>query len=389
MNLLTDTRVAAIKPPAEGREEHPDAKVTGLRLRVGAGGQKTWIVRKRVGAKTINKKLGTYPALSLAKAREGALAVIEALERDGSTDALARTFGAVADTWVDKVAKVKNGSWQLQKRRLEMHVYPTWKDRKIIDIKRSDVRELLEGIKGDVLPNRVQTLIKTIFRYALSRDWIEASPVEGITKLRDESPRERVLDMGEVKRIWDAADLLGFPFGHYIRVLLLTAQRRTEVAGMKWADVDLEAGTWVLSSAETKSDRAHLVPLSPAVVDILSALPRLGPFVFTTDGKTHMKSYSKAKARLDEFLTAKGDPLAPWRLHDLRRTAATHMVRLGVLEEVVGRVLNHARTGVTAKVYALHSYAPEKRSALDRWAAEVLRAVGEKAASNVVALHGD
>lgn len=382
--MLTDTRVAAIKPPASGQEEHPDAKVTGLRLRVGSGGQKTWIVRKRVGAKTINKKLGTYPALSLSKARDNALTVIEALERDGSTDALTRTFGDVADTWIDKVAKGKNGSWQLQKRRLEMHVYPDWKDRKIASIKRSDVRDLIEGIEGDVLPNRVHAIVKTIFRYAMSRDWIEASPIEGIAKIREEAPRDRVLSMDEAKQVWEAADLLGFPFGAYIRVLMLTAQRRSEVAAMKWDDVDLEAGTWILSAEQTKSDRAHLVPLSAPVVEILGALPRLGDFVFTSDGKTHLKSYSKVKSRLDGFITAKDGKVAPWRLHDLRRTAATHMVRLGVLEGVVGRVLNHAVQGVTGKVYALHSYAPEKRSALDRWAAELMRVIAGKPTSRVV-----
>jgi integrase len=386
MSILTDTRVQAIKAPAEGREEYPDAKVTGLRLRVGAGGQKTWIVRKRVGAKTINKKLGTYPALSLGRARDSALAVIEALERDGSADALTRTFGAVAETWIEKVAKPKNDTWKLQQRILENHVYPHWKDKKIAGIRRGDVRELLDGIEGKVLPNRVLATIRPVFRYALSRDWIEASPAEGLGKLRDETMRERVLDMDEVKLVWDAADLLGFPFGQYIRVLMLTAQRRTEVAGMKWADVDLGAATWVLSSEDTKSDRAHLVPLSAPVVAILSALPRLGEFVFTTDGVTHLKSYSKAKSRLDEFIAAKGDKMATWRLHDLRRTAATHMVRLGALEGVVGRVLNHATQGVTGKVYALHSYAPEKRSALDRWAAEVDRAVSGKQPSKVVKL---
>lgn len=369
--MLTDTRVSAIKPPASGQEEHPDAKVTGLRLRVGAGGQKTWIVRKRVGAKTLNKKLGTYPAMSLAKARDNALVMIEALERDGSADALTRTFGAVAETWIAKVAKPKNDSWKLQERRLEMHVLPAWRDRKIVEIKRADVRDLLDGIEGDVLPNRVLTLIKTIFRYALSRDWLDASPIEGIAKPKEESERQRVLDMGEIKLVWAAAELLGYPFGSYIQTLVLTAQRRTEVASMKWDDVDLAAGTWILPAEVTKSDRAHLVPLTPQAVAILSDLPQLGAYVFTTDGESHVQSYAKAKARLDEFIEAKGGKLAPWRLHDLRRSAATHMVRLGVQELVVSRVLNHAVQGVTGKVYALHSYAPEKRQALEKWSMEI------------------
>ncbi|KRA84170.1 tyrosine-type recombinase/integrase [Altererythrobacter sp. Root672] len=386
--MLTDTKIAAIKAPASGQDEHPDHKVTGLRLRVGSSGKKAWIVRRRVGEKVVNKKIGNYPAMGLAAARKAAESLIGALERDGSTEAIDRTFGAVADLWFKNVAKENNSSWKLQERRLEMHVLPAWGDRKIVSIKRADVRDLLDGIEGDVLPNRVLTLVKTIFRYALSRDWIEASPIEGIAKPKSETPRDRVLDMPEIVRVWNAAALMGYPFGLYLRMLILTAQRRNEVAGMRWADVDQDAGTWTLRSEATKSDRAHLIPLSPPALAILKAAPELGPHVFTTDGETHFHGFAKAKQRLDQFIGASGDPLAPWTLHDLRRSAATHMVRLGVTETIVGRVLNHAPQGVTAQVYALHSYAPEKRSALDRWAAEVERAVEGKPAEKVVKLRG-
>ncbi len=386
--MLTDAKVAAIKPPAAGQEEHRDNKVTGLRLRVGAGGKKSWIVRARAGEKVINKKLGSYPSMGLSAARTAAEKLLGVIARDGSTEAVDRTFGAVAELWIDKVAKPKNDSWRLQERRLEMHVLPKWRDKKIADIRRADVRDLLDGIEGDVLPNRVLTLVKTIFRFALSRDWIDASPIEGIAKPKAESERDRVLSMEELTAVWKAASLLGFPFGHYLWTLALTAQRRTEVASMRWVDVDLNAATWIISAKDTKSDRAHLVPLSAPVVALLKDLPRLGAFVFTHDGETHVSGFAKAKSRVDSFIAAAGFKLEPWTLHDLRRTAATHMVRLGVLEEVVGRVLNHAPKGVTAKVYALHSYAPEKRSALDRWAAEVMRAIQGKAAGKVVSIRG-
>jgi integrase len=150
-------------------------------------------------------------------------------------------------------------------------------------------------------------------------------------------------------------------------MLFLTAQRRSEVAGMRWDQIDLEAETWLLTSDEVKSARQHLVSLSPQAVALLRSTPRLGEFVWTSDGKTHVKGLGKAKMRLDGFLAAAGAPLKPWRLHDVRRTVATHLVRLGVTETIVGRVLNHAPQGVTARTYALHSYEPEKRSALTRW----------------------
>jgi integrase len=388
--MLTDAKVAAIKPPATGQDEHKDSGpgyVQGLRLRVGAGGKKSWIVRARAGPKIINKKLGSYPAMRLAAARKAAGQLLEAIAKDGSTEAADRTFGALAAAWVDKVAKPKNSSWRLQERRLEMHVLPHWRNRKIADISRADVRDLLEGVEGDVLPGRVLAIVKTVFRYALSRDWIDSSPVEGIAKPSTETERDRVLNMDEAAAVWKAAGLLGFPFGQYLRTLFLTAQRRTEVAAMRWTDVDLDAATWIIPAKETKSHRTHLVPLSAPVVQMLRDLPRLGKeFVFTHDGETHISGYAKAKARLDSFIAAGDVKVAPWRLHDLRRTAATHMVRLGVSEEVVGRVLNHAPKGVTAKVYALHTYAPEKRSALDRWAAELMRAVDGKAIGKVVPL---
>lgn len=384
--MLTDAKVASIRPPAAGQEEHRDTKVIGLRLRVGTSGKKSWIVRARAGQRIINKKLGSYPAMGLGAARTAAERLLEAIARDGTTEAIDRTFGAVAQAWIEKVAKPKNDSWKLQERRLEMHVLPHWRERKLAEIRRADVRDLLDGIEGDVLPNRVLTLIKTIFRYALSRDWIDASPVEGIAKPKAESERDRVLSMDEIAAVWKAADLLGFPFGQYFQTLALTAQRRTEVSTMRWSDVDLEANTWTIPAKATKSDRAHLVPLSEPVVAMLKSVPRLGEYVFSHDGETPISGFAKAKMRADTYMVAAGAKVEPWTLHDLRRTAATHMVRLGVSEEVVGRVLNHAPKGVTAKVYALHSYGPEKRNALDRWAAELMRAVEGKPAGKVVSI---
>ncbi len=385
--MLTDTKVAAIKPPASGRKEYPDAKVTGLRLRVGTGG-KTWIVRRRAGDKIINRKIGTYPAMGLASARDAALAIIGALERDGSTAAVDRTFGEAAEAWLAKKRADSRGnrSVELQAKRLENHVLKHWRDRKLVAIKRADVRDLVGAIDGDVLPNRVLTVIRTVFRFALSRDWIEASPAEGIEKPKAEAERDRWLAMTELAPVWRAAGLAGYPFGPLVKLLLLTGQRRSEVAAMRWEQLDLDAGTWLLEAGDTKGARQHLVPLSAPALAILAELPRLGPYVLSTDGETHFQGYAKGKAALDRYIAAGGADLAAWRLHDLRRTAATHMVRLGVSEEIVGRVLNHAPRGVTARVYALHSYLPEKRSALDRWGAEIMRAVTGKGGGKVVSI---
>lgn len=386
--LLTDSRVAAIRPPAKGQEEYPDAKVTGLRLRVGAGGKKTWIMRRRIGAKVMNRKLGSYPGMGLPAARKAAETLLQAIERDGTTEAADRTFAALVAAWLEKkrTDRKRNRSWELQKRRIELHVLPHWGARKLADIRRADVRDLIEGIEGDVLPNRVLTVVRTVFRYALSRDWIEASPAEGIAKPKDESARDRWLDMAEARRVWEAAGLIGYPFGMFARVLMLTGQRRSEVAAMRWEDVDLDAGTWILRAEGTKGEREHLVPLSAPVVAILKAIPRFGPFAFTTDGETHISGFAKGKAKLDAFCGAAGPALAGWTLHDLRRSVSSHMARLGISRDIRGRVLNHAVQGVTDRHYTPFDFAPEKRSALDRWASELMRAVTGDEVGNVVEL---
>ena len=120
-------------------------------------------MRARARARVLNKKIGTYPTMRLGAARAAAERVLEAIAKDGSTEAVDRTFGAVAEFWIEKIAKPKNDSWRQQKRRLEMYVLPAWRDRRIADIRRADVRELVEGVEGEVLPNRVLTVIKTVF----------------------------------------------------------------------------------------------------------------------------------------------------------------------------------------------------------------------------------
>src|SRR4051812_24983080 len=121
--------VAAVKPPTSGQAEHPDELVTGLRLRVGAGGRKSWIVRTRASGRQINKTLGTYPLLGLGRARDEARAFLLELSQRGEPR-VSRTFGELTDHWIENVAKRRNRSWHNQKRRLERHALPKWRDRK-------------------------------------------------------------------------------------------------------------------------------------------------------------------------------------------------------------------------------------------------------------------
>ena len=215
---------------------------------------------------------------------------------------------------------------------------PALEGRRIADIKRRDVRDLIEGLEGEVLPNRILALVKALFGYAVERDFIDASPADRIKRTRTEKARDRVLDMGEVARVWKAADLIGYPLGPWAQVLMLTAQRRGEVATMRWADLDIKEATWTIPSEITKADRAQLVPLAPAAVEILSNMPQLGPCLYHDRRDTDQR-LCKGEIRIDLYLASKSDPLDGWRFHDLRRSAASHMVRLGILELVVSRVL--------------------------------------------------
>ncbi len=368
MPRLTDQRVATIQPPTRGQAEHRDDLVTGLRLRVGAGGRKAWIVRTRAGGKPINKTLGAYPALKLADARDVARGLLTQIAKDGAPKPR-KTFGDVAELWIDDVAKARNASWRNQERQLALHVLPHWRDRQIDSLTRGEVRDLIDGIDGEAAPIRVLALVKTVMRYALYRDYLEVSPADAIPPPGAYVPRDHYLSMPDLARVYRATELLGYPNAGFVKLLILTGQRRMEVASMRWDDVDLKAKTWVIPGENSKNDRSQLVPLATQAANLLGEQPRIGPFVWTTDGETHIRGFSKAKTRLDTFLAK--PPLAPWRFHDLRRSVATHCVRLGVSEEVVERLLNHTPKGVTARVYALHSYEPEKRRALQLWADEL------------------
>jgi integrase len=193
-----------------------------------------------------------------------------------------------------------------------------------------------------------------------------------VTAPGKEQKRDRTLSDNEIKEIWEGCDELGSPFGPFVRALLLTAQRREEVATMKWADLDLEDDepTWTLPREATKADRAHGVPLAPAVVEILQSVPEVGSYVFSTGrrGDKAISGFSAAKRRIDKLTGLDG-----WTFHDLRRTAASGMARLNVPPHVLSRVLNHSpgnAEGVTA-IYNRHGYEPEKRQALDAWARHV------------------
>jgi integrase len=265
-----------------------------------------------------------------------------------------------------------------------------WQGRDIHSITRADVRKALETFeRADkwTASRRCLSALKAFFGWALRQDLVSVSPAAGVVAESSEVKRDRVLSNDEIRIIWRACDELGSYAGALVKTMLLTGQRRGEVARLRHNDIDA-AGVWKIDAEQTKAGRTHLVPLAPFILRLISNLKPVGSGIYVF-GPRPRTGFADLKARLD-LLSAKvadelGLPrLEPWHIHDLRRSCATGMRRLGVAQFAVARVLNHAPEGVTGQNYDWHDALPEKRAALEVWARHIQSLVGE----NVVDLEG-
>jgi integrase len=218
--------------------------------------------------------------------------------------------------------------------------------------------------------NHTLAAIKKLMNWAVDRGMIEINPIAGLKPPTKIIPRDRILSDKEIVPFIEAAKAEGFPFGTIYQVLLLTAQRRGEVTNMRWSEIDFDRAVWVIPGAKAKNGLAHEVPLSSPVVELLQSVPRFqgSDFVFTTTGTTPVSGLGKAKYRVERAVGT-----FDWWTHDLRRTAASGMARLGIAPHVVEKVLNH-KTGMisgVAAVYNRYAYLAERRTALDTWARHV------------------
>ena len=202
----------------------------------------------------------------------------------------------------------------------------------------------------------------------MGRGIIEANPAADLPKPGSETKRSRVLRHDELARVWKAAGEIGWPFGDAIRLLILTGARREEIGQLKWSEI--EGDVIALGGARTKNAEPHNIPLSDSAKAILQRLPRIvgSALVFTTNGKTAISGWSRAKTQIDE-----ASAVSAWRFHDIRRTVATGLQKLGVNLQTIEAVLGHtsgSRSGVVG-VYQRHSFDAEKRAALDAWGGHV------------------
>lgn len=370
---LTSRYIETVKAPGPKRLEVYDQLLPGFGIRVSTTGRKTWFCSARTNGRTQRIKIGTYPAVGLADARERAQTILHDAQLGIVPPTKCETLSEVIPQFIAIYAKPRNKSWLEQQRLLTQKWVPLF-ETPLNEINRPNVVRILDAIVASGTPGRANhalSALRKLLNWALDRGMIDVNPIAGLKPPSKPRARDRILTDGEVMRLMEAARLEGYPFGTIAQVLLLTAQRRGEVSAMKWSSIDFEAGVWTIPRENAKNGLAHDVPLSEAVLNILRTIPRFvkSDFVFTTTGKTPVSGYGRAKERLDAAVGSEG-----WWYHDLRRTAASGMARIGVSPHVIEKVLNH-KSGIisgVAAVYNRYSYSEEKREALHRWATWVM-----------------
>ncbi|MGH7074524.1 MAG: tyrosine-type recombinase/integrase [Stellaceae bacterium] len=421
--VLTDRSLKALKPAAPGKRYIIwDAVHPYLGVRVTETGARSFVVvRRRPGVRNPDYNvLGAYPALSLKEAREAVPAILATItsgkrpreveverrrkrarqEHETCAAAIAsyiadergrglrtnrETEAILRQEFLGQIGRREEGKrtgkiidWSDGRNAI-------WRDRPVSEITRRDVIERLDEIKargGKYASRRSLGAIRRFFNWCADgeRFGIEVSPCANV---RDKTigitgrdlKRSRVLNDGELREVWHAADTLGYPFGRLVQVLTLTGQRLNDIARAQWSEIDLDAAMLVVPPARFKTGVAQEVALAPCAVELLKAMPRFAEgFAFsTTASKRPISGWSKMKSRLDaaiarERQAAGAEPMPPWVLHDLRRTVRTRLVSdLGVEAFIAERVIGHALPGLHA-VDDQGSHRPQKRAALEQWA---------------------
>lgn len=403
---ISKRTVDGMAAPAEGKRTWPwDEQVRGFGVVISPSGRKVYVVQYRVGGKSGAAKrlrIGTHGSpWTPDDARERALELLRVVAT-GVDPATARKraakeeqeeervrrelgFGAFADRFIEK--HVVGG--ELRSRAdiegtFDRDLRPWFGDQLVTVITNKDVKRMLAhvGARSRSAANKAYKWLSRMYTWGIQHDELETHPLVGLKRPFPEGKRDRVLQRHEIKLLVGIADRITWQFGALILLLLLTGQRLREVAGMRWEEIDLARREWIIPGSRTKNKRTHLVPLSRQVIAMLKQLQSNGSdqgLVLTTNGRTPISGFSKAKVAIDELIAKVASRTVPdWVMHDLRRTMATGCAELKVPIEHSEAILNHvsgSRGGV-AGTYHLYQFAKEKRVALQQWADRVEKICG-------------
>lgn len=415
--VTTPAALVRFKKDPTKRQEIPDAIVPGLYFLIQPSGAKSWAVRARVDGRLLKFTLGRYLAgddqalagAEITKARDEAREMIrqaksggdprlakaeaEAQQKLEREEKAKESFDALARSFIKRHAMKKTRTWRETARTLGLvagdggrdeidgfvakpdSLVAKWGGRHIGAIKRQEIVTALDEVVdagSPIAANRRLAAVRKMFNWCVKRGHLHASPCAGIEKPGEEVSRERTLSDNELRLLLKACANVGGIQGDLVKLLLYTAQRRTECAEMAWREVN--DNSWIIPTERSKNKKPHLVPLNAGALVILDARPRIaGPgYAFTIGGSAAFSGFAKLKQDIDKAmaeLAEEGAEIPHWTLHDLRRTAASGMQKLGIKVDVVEKLLNHISgtfSGIV-KVYNLYDYAAEKRHAADAW----------------------
>jgi integrase len=371
-----------------------DERLRGFGLRLTPKGARSYVLQYRMGGResgTRRYTIGTHgsPWTPETARREAERILIMVRQGNDPVDvrnerrrqAVDLAFESYVGSFTRLYLQRRWKDWKLGEGVLRREVVPHIRKKPLPRITRADIAPIWDGLHDRPAVARLtHATLRKLFRWAVTRGDIERSPMEGLPAPAAVPARDRVLSDEELGVLWDVTKAIGFPFDPWFQLLILTGQRRDEVAGAGWSEFDRKAASWLIPASRTKNRKAQLVPLSGPAITVLDEIAGStswpsSRYLFSITGKTAVSGFSKAKRRLDELMRHHlGDRFTPWRAHDIRRTLATGLQRLGVRFEVTEAVLNHvsgSRSGV-AGVYPRYDWAAEKREALQSWANHVV-----------------
>ena len=389
-----------------------DDECRGMAVRITAAGTRSFLVQWTDPAtkKKMREALGVWGSITLEQARtatrsrlgdvaKGVDVLGERQKRKDAAEAAraeaALTLDALVEQWASLHLSSRRPRYAVEAQRAIRFAFADHLKRPAAKLTRAMVVDVLDRLARAgrlTIAGRTVAYGRACFSWARKRGKLAVNPFVDLPISAAKSERDRVLDDDEVAEVWATAGQLPFPFGPFFKIALLTLQRREEVAGMRWSELSPDLSLWRIPAARMKAGKAHDVHLAAATREVLLSIPRIAgqDLVFSTNGKTSISGFSRAKLQIDAAIAkariAAGVTEAPepWRLHDFRRTGVSKLAAMGFDSIVVDKLLAHQPSKLkgVASVYQRHSFAEERARALDAWAAHV---AGDKA-DNVVKL---